>query len=75
MGSAGAVQRAVRALVAAMPDLVVITDVCLCEYTEHGHCGVLDGERILNDATVERLVRVRDRRTPRPARTSSRRPT
>ena len=55
--SQGPVPRAVRAIVADVPDLVVITDVCLCEYTEHGHCGVLDGERILNDATVERLVR------------------
>jgi porphobilinogen synthase len=53
----GPVPRAVRAMVAAIPDLTVITDVCLCEYTEHGHCGVLDGERILNDPTVERLVR------------------
>jgi porphobilinogen synthase len=53
----GPVPRAVRALVQAIPDLVVITDVCLCEYTEHGHCGLLEGERILNDPTVERLVR------------------
>jgi porphobilinogen synthase len=53
----GPVPRAVRAIVAEVPALVVITDVCLCEYTEHGHCGVLDGERILNDPTVERLVR------------------
>lgn len=53
----GPVQTAVRALKAALPDLVVITDVCLCEYTSHGHCGVLDGEEILNDPTVERLVR------------------
>jgi porphobilinogen synthase len=53
----GPVPRAVRGIVAELPDLVVITDVCLCEYTEHGHCGVLDGERILNDPTVERLVR------------------
>ena len=52
----GPVARAVRGIVAAVPDLVVITDVCLCEYTEHGHCGLLDGERILNDPTVERLV-------------------
>jgi porphobilinogen synthase len=35
----------------------VITDVCLCEYTSHGHCGILQGEEILNDATVEQLVR------------------
>jgi porphobilinogen synthase len=53
----GPVPRAVRAIVAEIPDMVVITDVCLCEYTEHGHCGVLDGERILNDPTVERLVK------------------
>ena len=53
----GPVPRAVRGIVAEVPDLVVITDVCLCEYTEHGHCGLLDGERILNDPTVERLVR------------------
>ena len=53
----GPVPRAVRAMVAEVPNLVVITDVCLCEYTEHGHCGVLDGERILNDPTVERLAR------------------
>ena len=55
--AAGPVPRAVRAIVAGIPDLLVITDVCLCEYTEHGHCGVLEGERIVNDATVERLVR------------------
>jgi porphobilinogen synthase len=55
--AAGPVPRAVRAIVAEVPDLLVITDVCLCEYTEHGHCGVLEGERIVNDATVERLVR------------------
>ena len=53
----GPVQQAVRALKAAHPSLVVITDVCLCEYTSHGHCGVLHGEDILNDATVEQLVR------------------
>ena len=40
------------------PDLLVITDVCLCEYTSHGHCGLLDGEEILNDPSVEQLVRV-----------------
>jgi porphobilinogen synthase len=51
------VQRAVRALVRAHPALLVITDVCLCEYTDHGHCGLLEGDRLLNDATVERLVR------------------
>lgn len=51
------VQRAVRALKAARPELLVITDVCLCEYTSHGHCGVLSGEEIENDATVPLLVK------------------
>ena len=51
------VQRAVRAIKREVPSLVVATDVCLCEYTSHGHCGVLDGEAIVNDATVEHLVR------------------
>jgi porphobilinogen synthase len=50
------VQQAVRALAHEMPDLLIITDVCLCEYTSHGHCGLLDGHEILNDATVDRLV-------------------
>ncbi|HEY7706664.1 MAG TPA: porphobilinogen synthase [Gaiellaceae bacterium] len=53
----GVVQRALRALRAAVPDLVLITDVCLCEYTSHGHCGVLDGEEVANDATLELLAR------------------
>jgi porphobilinogen synthase len=55
----GIVQRAIGELKAAVPDLVVITDVCCCEYTDHGHCGVLDerGE-IRNDATLEVLARV-----------------
>ncbi len=53
----GIVQRAVRALKAAAPELAVITDVCLCEYTSHGHCGlVVDGE-VDNDATLELLAR------------------
>jgi porphobilinogen synthase len=51
------VQRAVRAVKRAVPDLLVITDVCLCEYTSHGHCGLLVGEEIVNDATVEQLTR------------------
>jgi porphobilinogen synthase len=50
------VQQTVRALVHEVPELLIITDVCLCEYTSHGHCGLLDGDEILNDATVERLV-------------------
>jgi porphobilinogen synthase len=51
------VQAAVRAIKRAAPDVVVITDVCLCEYTDHGHCGILDGPHIVNDATVDQLVR------------------
>src|SRR3954469_19559266 len=53
----GPVQSAVRALKRDVPGLVVVTDVCLCEYTSHGHCGLLDGEEIVNDATVEELAR------------------
>ena len=57
----GIVQQAVRAIKQAAPDLVVITDVCLCEYTSHGHCGVVAKEgnhyRVLNDASVELLVK------------------
>jgi len=45
----GIVQRAVRALKADNPKLLVFTDVCLCEYMSHGHCGVVEGDRILND--------------------------
>ena len=52
------VQAAVRSIKRAVPDLIVITDVCLCEYTSHGHCGILDGEEILNDPTVAQLVQV-----------------
>jgi porphobilinogen synthase len=54
----GPVQTAVHALKQEVPELLVITDVCLCEYTSHGHCGVLDGDEILNDASVEQLARV-----------------
>jgi porphobilinogen synthase len=50
------VQSAVRALKRELPDLVVMTDVCLCEYTSHGHCGILEDEEILNDITVAHLV-------------------
>ena len=48
----GAVQRAVEAIRKAKLDLLVITDVCLCEYTSHGHCGVVEGDEILNDPTL-----------------------
>src|SRR5918992_4994187 len=50
------VQTAVRAIKREIPDMVVITDVCLCEYTSHGHCGIVEGDEIVNDATVELLV-------------------
>ena len=53
----GIVQRAVRALKADNPGLLVFTDVCLCEYMSHGHCGVVQGERILNDPTLGLLAR------------------
>lgn len=53
----GVVQQAVRAIKKRFPDLVVITDVCLCEYTSHGHCGVVDDGRVLNDPTLEFLAR------------------
>lgn len=53
----GIIQRAIRAIKKDVPNLLVITDVCLCEYTSHGHCGVLDGEEIVNDATVSLLVK------------------
>ena len=53
----GIVQLATRAIKAAHPDLLVVTDLCLCEYTSHGHCGVLQGETVDNDATLELLAR------------------
>jgi porphobilinogen synthase len=53
----GPVQEAVRAIRREAPQVVVITDVCLCEYTSHGHCGVITDGDIANDATVELLVR------------------
>ena len=52
----GVVPRAVQAIRRAAPDLVVITDVCLCEYTDHGHCGLLRGEEVDNDPTLEVLA-------------------
>ena len=52
----GAVQRAVEAIRKANLKLLVITDVCLCEYTSHGHCGVVEGDKILNDPTLELLA-------------------
>jgi len=52
----GIVQRAVRELKKAFPDLLIITDVCLCEYTDHGHCGVVSGDRVQNDPSLELLA-------------------
>jgi porphobilinogen synthase len=57
-GSKGIVQQATRALKDALPDLVVVTDVCLCEYTDHGHCGLLRGRDVDNDATLPLLQKV-----------------
>lgn len=53
----GVVQQAVREMKKAAPDVVVVTDVCLCEYTAHGHCGVLHGDMVDNDATLELLAK------------------
>ncbi len=51
----GVIQRAVKSIKADHPDAVVITDVCLCEYTSHGHCGIVENESVLNDPTLEIL--------------------
>ncbi len=53
----GIVQQALRALRARFPELLLMTDVCLCEYTAHGHCGVLRGEEIDNDRSLELIAR------------------
>ncbi len=59
----GVVQRAVKRLKRALPDLIVMTDVCLCEYMSHGHCGITEFENgvahVHNDASVELLVKTR----------------
>ncbi|KAB2879269.1 porphobilinogen synthase [bacterium] len=52
----GIVQQAVRLLKKEIPDLMVITDVCLCEYTSHGHCGIVQGDEIVNDASIKLLA-------------------
>ena len=54
----GVVQKAVRAIRSECRDLLVVTDVCLCEYTSHGHCGVVDGGEVKNDPTLELLARM-----------------
>ncbi len=53
----GIVQRAIRELKNTAPDITVVTDVCLCEYTDHGHCGCLIGDNVDNDTTIELLAR------------------
>jgi len=53
----GVVQEAIRAIRAAVPELVVIADTCLCEYTSHGHCGVVRGGEVLNDESLELIAR------------------
>jgi porphobilinogen synthase len=53
----GIVQRALRELHGRFPELLLLTDVCMCEYTSHGHCGILRGDEVDNDATLELLAR------------------
>jgi len=54
----GIIQKALRALKEKFPELVVITDVCLCEYTSHGHCGIIKNHTVENDATLEQLAKI-----------------
>jgi porphobilinogen synthase len=54
----GIVQQAVRAVKETVPDLLVVTDVCLCQYTSHGHCGVIEGGAVRNDPTLELIARI-----------------
>jgi porphobilinogen synthase len=53
----GIIQQSVRAIKKEVPELVVITDVCLCEYTSHGHCGIVKGDQIVNDRSIELLAK------------------
>ncbi len=53
----GIVQRAIRAIKSRFPEMYVLTDVCLCEYTSHGHCGIVKGESVDNDPTVDLIAR------------------
>ncbi len=59
--SGGIVQEAVRVIKQAAPGLIVVTDVCLCEYTDHGHCGVISDGRVDNDRSLELLARMAER--------------
>lgn len=54
----GVVQQTIKAVKDAVPELAVLTDVCLCAYTDHGHCGIVEGEQIDNDATLDLLARM-----------------
>ncbi|MBI3184260.1 MAG: porphobilinogen synthase [Myxococcales bacterium] len=54
----GVVQKAIREIKSAVPELAVIADVCLCEYTDHGHCGVIRGQEVSNDETLPLLARM-----------------
>jgi porphobilinogen synthase len=53
----GIVQKAIKAIKDKLPEMIVISDVCLCEYTDHGHCGVVEGRTVDNDATLDLLAR------------------
>ena len=53
----GIVQQAVKAIKDSHPDLAVITDVCLCQYTDHGHCGIVEGDTVDNDASLDLIAR------------------
>jgi porphobilinogen synthase len=53
----GIVQQAIPVLKRAVPEMIVMTDVCMCEYTSHGHCGIIQGEELLNDPTLELLAK------------------
>ena len=54
----GIVQKSLRLIKQHYPDLILIADTCLCEFTSHGHCGILDGETVVNDLSLDRLVQV-----------------
>ena len=54
----GIVQKALRVLSERTPEMVLLTDVCLCEYTSHGHCGVVEGDEIVNDLSLELLAKI-----------------
>ena len=56
--SNGIVQTAIRELKNKLPEIYIITDVCLCEYTSHGHCGVVENDNIVNDPSLELLAKV-----------------